>query len=161
MSPVHDKYGKEGLVNATDRVQMLRLALNSSAWVHVSEWETHQDDWTPTREVLQYHQVCVLVCGNCAEPDREYPKGPDKAPYTSRKGTVPSPTPPPPPMLSLLPPPPPPLSLIHAIIYPSEPKRIIISLSNHSHPPSPHHRSPHPSTPTPIHTPRRPPTHRS
>ncbi|XP_045110989.1 nicotinamide/nicotinic acid mononucleotide adenylyltransferase 1-like isoform X4 [Portunus trituberculatus] len=59
MSPVHDKYGKEGLVNATDRVQMLRLALNSSAWVHVSEWETHQDDWTPTREVLQYHQSLI------------------------------------------------------------------------------------------------------
>ncbi|XP_045110839.1 nicotinamide/nicotinic acid mononucleotide adenylyltransferase 1-like isoform X2 [Portunus trituberculatus] len=66
MSPVHDKYGKEGLVNATDRVQMLRLALNSSAWVHVSEWETHQDDWTPTREVLQYHQELIdsMVNGN-------------------------------------------------------------------------------------------------
>lgn len=66
MSPVHDKYGKEGLVNATDRVQMLRLALNSSAWVHVTEWETHQDDWTPTREVLQYHQELIdsMVNGN-------------------------------------------------------------------------------------------------
>ncbi|KAK3864161.1 hypothetical protein Pcinc_030131 [Petrolisthes cinctipes] len=59
MSPVHDKYGKEGLVNAGDRVQMLRLALNSSAWVHVSEWETQQDDWTPTREVVQYHQTMI------------------------------------------------------------------------------------------------------
>lgn len=66
MSPVHDKYGKEGLVSATDRVQMLRLALNSSAWVHVSEWETHQDEWTPTREVLQYHQELIdsMVNGN-------------------------------------------------------------------------------------------------
>nr|XP_053640904.1 nicotinamide/nicotinic acid mononucleotide adenylyltransferase 1-like isoform X2 [Cherax quadricarinatus]XP_053640906.1 nicotinamide/nicotinic acid mononucleotide adenylyltransferase 1-like isoform X3 [Cherax quadricarinatus] len=59
MSPVHDKYGKEGLVSASDRIQLLRLALNSSSWVHVSEWETRQDDWTPTREVVQYHQNLI------------------------------------------------------------------------------------------------------
>ncbi|XP_069187246.1 nicotinamide/nicotinic acid mononucleotide adenylyltransferase 1 isoform X3 [Procambarus clarkii] len=59
MSPVHDKYGKEGLVSSSDRIQLLRLALNSSSWVHVSEWETRQDDWTPTREVIQYHQNLI------------------------------------------------------------------------------------------------------
>ncbi|XP_066966752.1 nicotinamide/nicotinic acid mononucleotide adenylyltransferase 1 isoform X2 [Macrobrachium rosenbergii] len=59
MSPVHDKYGKEGLASASDRIQMLRLALNSSSWVHVSEWETAQDDWTPTRESVQYHQNLI------------------------------------------------------------------------------------------------------
>ncbi|KAK7070777.1 Nicotinamide/nicotinic acid mononucleotide adenylyltransferase 1 [Halocaridina rubra] len=66
MSPVHDKYGKEGLASAGDRIQMLRLALNSSSWVHVSEWETTQDDWTPTREAVQYHQELVdsVVNGN-------------------------------------------------------------------------------------------------
>lgn len=47
----------KGLVSSSDRIQMLRLALNSSSWVHVSEWETQQDEWTPTREVIQYHQV--------------------------------------------------------------------------------------------------------
>lgn len=63
---VSRQYHSQGLVSASDRIQLLRLALNSSSWVHVSEWETRQDDWTPTREVVQYHQELVdsLVNGN-------------------------------------------------------------------------------------------------
>ncbi|XP_047740667.1 uncharacterized protein LOC108674122 isoform X2 [Hyalella azteca] len=56
ISPVHDKYGKEGLAGSNDRCQMVRLALTSSTWIHLSDWETRQEEWTPTREVLQYHQ---------------------------------------------------------------------------------------------------------
>uniref|UniRef100_A0A2P2I5G8 Nicotinamide-nucleotide adenylyltransferase n=1 Tax=Hirondellea gigas TaxID=1518452 RepID=A0A2P2I5G8_9CRUS len=56
ISPVHDKYGKEGLANSNDRCQMGRLAVKSSSWIHLSDWETRQEEWTPTREVLQHHQ---------------------------------------------------------------------------------------------------------
>lgn len=56
VSPVHDKYGKEGLAASNDRCQMVRLALTSSNWIHLSDWETRQEEWTTTREVLQHHQ---------------------------------------------------------------------------------------------------------
>ncbi|XP_059611472.1 nicotinamide/nicotinic acid mononucleotide adenylyltransferase 1 isoform X2 [Phlebotomus argentipes] len=56
VSPVHDSYGKKGLVAAKHRSAMLKLALKSSDWIRVSEWETHQDGWTRTRVTLQYHQ---------------------------------------------------------------------------------------------------------
>lgn len=59
LSPVHDKYGKEGLASANERIQMLQLAVASNPWIHVSEWETQQDDWLPTREVLQYHKDSI------------------------------------------------------------------------------------------------------
>lgn len=61
MSPVHDKYGKKDLAYSTDRSEMLRLALNNSDWVRISEWESKQDQWTPTRVVLQHHQVGTHV----------------------------------------------------------------------------------------------------
>ena len=47
----------KGLASASERIQMLQLAVASNPWIHVSEWETQQDDWLPTREVLQYHKV--------------------------------------------------------------------------------------------------------
>ncbi|XP_076055514.1 nicotinamide mononucleotide adenylyltransferase [Oratosquilla oratoria] len=59
MSPVHDKYGKEGLLNATERIQMVKLALGNKNWIHVSDWEAHQSGWIPTREVLQHHQNLI------------------------------------------------------------------------------------------------------
>ncbi|KAF2363952.1 Cytidyltransferase-like domain [Trinorchestia longiramus] len=59
ISPVHDKYGKEGLAGSNDRCQMVRLALTSSNWIHLSDWETRQEEWTPTREVLQHHQRLI------------------------------------------------------------------------------------------------------
>ncbi|XP_041985236.1 nicotinamide/nicotinic acid mononucleotide adenylyltransferase 3 isoform X2 [Aricia agestis] len=56
MSPVHDDYKKKDLVAAHHRVAMLKLALRSSSWVKVSEWETRQAGWTRTRMSLQHHQ---------------------------------------------------------------------------------------------------------
>ncbi|KAL0811541.1 hypothetical protein ABMA28_009927 [Loxostege sticticalis] len=56
VSPVHDAYGKKDLVAAQHRIAMLKLALRSSAWVKVSEWETQQSGWTRTRVSMQYHQ---------------------------------------------------------------------------------------------------------
>lgn len=56
MSPVHDSYNKQGLVTCSHRLNMLRLGLQSSDWIRVSEWETRQSGWTKTRVALQYHQ---------------------------------------------------------------------------------------------------------
>lgn len=45
---------------------MLRLALQDSSWIRVSDWECHQEEWTRTRLVLQYHQVNMRIFGGCA-----------------------------------------------------------------------------------------------
>lgn len=57
ISPVHDSYGKSGLAPAKHRLAMLKLCLQSSNWIKVSDWECNQKQWTRTRQTLQYHQV--------------------------------------------------------------------------------------------------------
>ncbi|KPI93676.1 Nicotinamide mononucleotide adenylyltransferase 1 [Papilio xuthus] len=59
MSPVHDAYGKKDLVAAQHRISMLQLALRTSGWIKVSEWETQQSGWTRTKLSLQYHQDAI------------------------------------------------------------------------------------------------------
>ncbi|KAM3959845.1 nicotinamide mononucleotide adenylyltransferase isoform 1-T1 [Aphomia sociella] len=59
VSPVHDAYGKKELVAAQHRIAMLKLALRTSNWVKISEWETQQSGWTRTRVSLQYHQDMI------------------------------------------------------------------------------------------------------
>ncbi|XP_060807038.1 nicotinamide/nicotinic acid mononucleotide adenylyltransferase 3 isoform X1 [Amyelois transitella] len=59
MSPVHDAYGKKDLVAAHHRIAMLKLALRSSSWIKVSEWESQQSGWTRTRLSMQYHQDTI------------------------------------------------------------------------------------------------------
>lgn len=56
MSPVHDAYKKNGLVSSSHRCNMIRLGLQTSDWIRLSDWETRQDGWTRTRMSLQYHQ---------------------------------------------------------------------------------------------------------
>lgn len=57
VSPVHDGYGKKDLLSATHRIAMLKLALQSSDWLKLSDWEAKQETWTRTRLTLEYHQV--------------------------------------------------------------------------------------------------------
>ncbi|XP_068604570.1 nicotinamide/nicotinic acid mononucleotide adenylyltransferase 3 [Brachionichthys hirsutus] len=59
VSPVSDGYGKRGLVLAKHRVAMAKLALLSSDWVAVDEWESQQPDWTETVVTMRYHQERV------------------------------------------------------------------------------------------------------
>lgn len=59
VSPVHDAYGKKDLVAAHHRISMLKLALRSSGWIKISEWETQQSGWTRTKMSLQYHQDAI------------------------------------------------------------------------------------------------------
>ncbi|EFA10127.2 nicotinamide/nicotinic acid mononucleotide adenylyltransferase 1 isoform X3 [Tribolium castaneum] len=56
ISPVHDGYGKKELEAATHRIAMIRLALQSSDWIKLSDWECKQESWSRTKQVLQYHQ---------------------------------------------------------------------------------------------------------
>lgn len=57
VSPVHEAYGKKELIPGTYRCEMLKLALKSSDWIQISDWECSQETWSRTRRVLQYHQV--------------------------------------------------------------------------------------------------------
>ncbi|XP_045506684.1 nicotinamide/nicotinic acid mononucleotide adenylyltransferase 3 isoform X3 [Colias croceus] len=68
VSPVHDAYGKKDLVAASHRVAMLKLALRSSAWVKVSEWETQQAGWTRTRASMQHHQDILNNHAHLTDP---------------------------------------------------------------------------------------------
>lgn len=54
MSPVSDGYGKQGLALAKHRIAMAKLALGTSSWVTVDEWESQQPDWTETVETMRY-----------------------------------------------------------------------------------------------------------
>lgn len=54
LSPVSDVYGKQGLAPARHRVTMARLALSSSDWVRVDDWESKQADWTETVVTMRY-----------------------------------------------------------------------------------------------------------
>ncbi|KAK6633075.1 hypothetical protein RUM43_012818 [Polyplax serrata] len=56
VSPVHEAYGKKELIPGTYRCEMLKLALKSSDWIQISDWECSQETWSRTRRVLQYHQ---------------------------------------------------------------------------------------------------------
>ncbi|CAB0017332.1 unnamed protein product, partial [Nesidiocoris tenuis] len=56
VSPVHDDYGKKELISSTHRVSLLRLALQDSDWIFLSDWEVNQKSWVRTRLVLQHHQ---------------------------------------------------------------------------------------------------------
>lgn len=69
VSPVHDAYGKKDLVAAHHRISMLKLALRSSGWIKISEWETLQSGWTKTRVSMQYHQDTVNHYINTEQPD--------------------------------------------------------------------------------------------
>lgn len=55
ISPVGDAYGKQGLVSAKHRVAMAKIALQTSDWVSVDDWESHQPDWTETVVSMRYH----------------------------------------------------------------------------------------------------------
>uniref|UniRef100_A0A3P9JQJ5 Nicotinamide nucleotide adenylyltransferase 3 n=2 Tax=Oryzias TaxID=8089 RepID=A0A3P9JQJ5_ORYLA len=53
VSPVSDGYGKQGLALAKHRIAMAKLALGTSSWVTVDEWESQQPDWTETVETMR------------------------------------------------------------------------------------------------------------
>ncbi|KAJ8390415.1 hypothetical protein AAFF_G00108090 [Aldrovandia affinis] len=56
ISPVHDSYGKPGLVPSRHRLTMCQLAVQSSDWIRVDPWECYQDTWQTTCSVLEHHR---------------------------------------------------------------------------------------------------------
>uniref|UniRef100_A0A3B3XKA4 Nicotinamide-nucleotide adenylyltransferase n=1 Tax=Poecilia mexicana TaxID=48701 RepID=A0A3B3XKA4_9TELE len=66
VSPVSDGYGKQGLVPAKHRISMAKLALQSSNWVTVDEWESQQPDWTETVVTMRYktHLLSLSSAGD-------------------------------------------------------------------------------------------------
>lgn len=64
VSPVSDGYGKQGLVLAKHRIAMARLALQSSNWVTVDEWESQQPDWTETAVTMRYYSATARTLWN-------------------------------------------------------------------------------------------------
>lgn len=58
ISPVHDSYRKPDLVASHHRCAMVKISLQTSDWIRLSDWECNeQKDWTRTLCSLQYHQV--------------------------------------------------------------------------------------------------------
>jgi len=76
VSPVSSGYGKKGLLSNEARLEMCKLAVDSSDWLSVDSWETTFPTWTRTYEVLQHFHIeankrnvgvpvrVVLVCGS-------------------------------------------------------------------------------------------------
>uniref|UniRef100_A0A8C5F626 Nicotinamide nucleotide adenylyltransferase 3 n=1 Tax=Gadus morhua TaxID=8049 RepID=A0A8C5F626_GADMO len=64
VSPVSDGYGKQGLVSAEHRNAMAKLALQTSDWITIDEWESDQPDWTETVVTMrcENQQLSFLMC---------------------------------------------------------------------------------------------------
>ncbi|XP_041659245.1 nicotinamide/nicotinic acid mononucleotide adenylyltransferase 3 [Cheilinus undulatus] len=76
VSPVSDGYGKQGLVLAKHRIAMAKLALQSSNWVTVDEWESQQLDWTETVVTMRYHYGRVLKEYECNKEQDSFNRNP-------------------------------------------------------------------------------------
>jgi len=68
ISPVHDAYGKKGLVPSRHRVAMCELATKNSKWIKVDPWETQQSGWTETVKVLAHLQQKVECESTAQKP---------------------------------------------------------------------------------------------
>lgn len=53
ISPVGDAYKKKGLIEACHRLEMARLATESSEWITVDDWESQQPEWVETAKVVR------------------------------------------------------------------------------------------------------------
>ncbi|KAJ8404674.1 hypothetical protein AAFF_G00335370 [Aldrovandia affinis] len=61
ISPVGDGYKKKGLIEASHRIEMARLATESSDWVIVDPWEGQQAEWVETAKVVRHHYEELLA----------------------------------------------------------------------------------------------------
>nr|ADO27934.1 nicotinamide mononucleotide adenylyltransferase 2 [Ictalurus furcatus] len=65
ISPVHDSYGKAGLISSRHRPTMCQLAVQSSDWIRVDPWECYQDTWQTTCSVLEHHRDLMKRVTGC------------------------------------------------------------------------------------------------
>ncbi|XP_064162408.1 nicotinamide/nicotinic acid mononucleotide adenylyltransferase 1 isoform X1 [Anguilla rostrata] len=61
ISPVGDGYKKKGLIEASHRIEMAKLATESSDWVTVGPWEGQQAEWVETAKVIRHHYEELLA----------------------------------------------------------------------------------------------------
>ncbi|XP_025067001.1 nicotinamide/nicotinic acid mononucleotide adenylyltransferase 1 isoform X2 [Alligator sinensis] len=73
ISPVSDAYRKKGLISASHRVTMAKLATQSSDWVEVDDWESCQNEWSETLKVLRYHHQKCMSSNPTKSPQRTAP----------------------------------------------------------------------------------------
>ncbi|KYO31495.1 nicotinamide/nicotinic acid mononucleotide adenylyltransferase 1 isoform A [Alligator mississippiensis] len=73
ISPVSDAYRKKGLISASHRVTMAKLATQSSDWVEVDDWESCQNEWSETLKVLRYHHQKCMSSNPTNSPQRTAP----------------------------------------------------------------------------------------
>ncbi|KAF7667303.1 hypothetical protein LDENG_00066160 [Lucifuga dentata] len=76
ISPVGDSYKKKGLIEAHHRVEMARLASESSDWITVDPWESLQPEWVETAKVVRHHygELEPVEQGNDEVDTVKYPK---------------------------------------------------------------------------------------
>lgn len=67
ISPVGDGYKKKGLIEASHRLEMARLATEDSDWITVDSWEGLQLEWVETAKVVRHHYERLLA----AEQDKD------------------------------------------------------------------------------------------
>ena len=71
LSPAHDHYSSKKLECSEDRCKMIKLALGQKNWIRLDNWEANQQNWLPTRDVMDYHGLRLkqqgtglkLLCG--------------------------------------------------------------------------------------------------
>uniref|UniRef100_A0A3Q3GB96 Nicotinamide-nucleotide adenylyltransferase n=1 Tax=Labrus bergylta TaxID=56723 RepID=A0A3Q3GB96_9LABR len=61
ISPVGDGYKKKGLIEASHRLEMARLATKDSDWITVDAWECLQPEWVETAKVVRHHYDDLLA----------------------------------------------------------------------------------------------------
>ncbi|XP_034445697.1 nicotinamide/nicotinic acid mononucleotide adenylyltransferase 1-like [Hippoglossus hippoglossus] len=70
ISPVGDGYKKKGLIEASHRLEMARLATENSDWITVDSWESLQPEWVETVEVIRhYYEKLLETQQKCDETD--------------------------------------------------------------------------------------------
>lgn len=67
LSPVADAYKKAGLAAAYHRMEMCRLATQSSTWIAVDPWEASKKEYTRTALVLDHFQHEINEVGGGIE----------------------------------------------------------------------------------------------
>ncbi|XP_071331070.1 nicotinamide/nicotinic acid mononucleotide adenylyltransferase 1 [Trachinotus anak] len=61
ISPVGDGYKKKGLIEASHRLEMARLAAENSDWITVDSWESLQPEWVETAKVVRHHYEEIIA----------------------------------------------------------------------------------------------------
>ncbi|XP_048028833.1 nicotinamide/nicotinic acid mononucleotide adenylyltransferase 1-like [Megalobrama amblycephala] len=69
ISPVGDGYKKKGLIENCHRLEMARLASESSEWISVDDWESQQPVWVETAKVLRHHHAGLISSGDSYNND--------------------------------------------------------------------------------------------